>query len=403
MNYKLLTLIAIFLATFATPVVAQEFTLTDSTDQSAEISWPVVEKPKTSISLNEAATESNEIIENEPTFVSVEVSEIPVTSVSVENVEEIEEAPVAAKPEETEEAPAVVSDDVNVLEVQSKQVTFLTADNAELISSDERVAIIAENVDAKKSYGVMLKITNQSHDWIEVHTKSKPFPPRILDPFKEDVYLLVGDPGETFFISVRSNDDRPTWIEVQIEGDGSESGGIIGKWAKLQQISKMEADKINDPSTRSLLAKAYSDALVSVDNMTLSDAKKNVVKARKAALSARTTFESNWFVYLQKVGDEADKAEDTADYKAAISAIIAGLSPPATAGVQGTSINTVSEDIVENVIWSTDLGIIQGTPIYVEPPQLYQNNPVLINNVDCVGCKNGRRIIGNANIRTFRR
>lgn len=195
--------------------------------------------------------------------------------------------------------------------IGQSQVVFLSAETAEVAVDGERVAIIAEGLSPSRQYGVVVTAP-ESTKWIEVHDSKKPFPPVVSKPFRDNKYLVRGQPGQTFYLSLRG-EGPPVWAEIVIAPEvvppkpdkPEEPGPDPPKPAPgldgIEELSKQLADKLDDSATRVALASAITKACDDLDAMCksgqcpgLPQAKMTVVAAIEQTLALRAKPDKNW-------------------------------------------------------------------------------------------------------------
>jgi hypothetical protein len=185
--------------------------------------------------------------------------------------------------------------------VQLSQVTFLVADRAELATDGTRVVVLAEGLDDKREYGVIVKLAVPAK-WLEVHPIAKPFPPKVERPYKENSFLIRGAPGERFYVSIR-RDDGPTWIEVTVAPnlmpqpppvDPTPTDPPVNP-GTLTELSRSLSKAMQDPATSASLKASLSTAVSNLEALcrvsqcpTLPAARSQVIAAIERALLART-------------------------------------------------------------------------------------------------------------------
>lgn len=112
-------------------------------------------------------------------------------------------------------------------DVTISQVTYVRADSAEVIPSDGGVIIFAEGLKSDKQLAVKLLIENQEVTSLEVSKLVEingltfaVFPPTVVPPLPEkpNTFIITGDSGERFGVSIRSS-GSPQWLEVKIAGE----------------------------------------------------------------------------------------------------------------------------------------------------------------------------------------
>lgn len=252
------------------------------------------------------------------------------------------------------DAPAPIAEKT---EVTSSQVVFLVADSAEVMPIDvegaPRVSIIAKNLDVELKHGVMVEVVNQPNRFIAVYKILDPksnlvaFPPQYLQPVegKESTYLIIGDPGDAYWVEVRSN-EAPIVVKVEIEGDKSPPiGEPIGDFKSLEENARALVTALAEHDVQSALHAAY--ASLSLDEP-LSSGIKELLDTQESVLrklGAAKQLDKDWFAgWVQPIDAELDALvssgaiKTSADLSKAVSAIASGILPAVPAkSVVGTS------------------------------------------------------------------
>jgi hypothetical protein len=108
------------------------------------------------------------------------------------------------------------------------------------------------------------------------------------------------------------------------------------RWSKLQETGKSNADKVNDPTTRSRLKSSIAATILAIDAQcqagqcpTLADAKAMAFKAIESTLLTRTgqSAMTHWETWRKGNQAELDRLglSDVKDYSSALKAMAAGL------------------------------------------------------------------------------
>lgn len=116
-----------------------------------------------------------------------------------------------------------------LLKVDVQQITFLRASAAQILPQDDGVAILAEDLADTREFAAKIVITDQPNEYIEASRLLNvdgitvaEFPPLVITPISEgedtNTYLLSGNPGDRFGVSIRSGGVVPQWLEVKIDG-----------------------------------------------------------------------------------------------------------------------------------------------------------------------------------------
>lgn len=235
------------------------------------------------------------------------------------------------------EDPWLPSDDAS--EAKVIQVSFLVADAVELAKDGDRVAILAENLDPKREYGVVI-VASEKAKWIEVHTQDRPFPPRVERPYKDNRFLIRGTPGQKFYVSIRG-DDIPSWLEVVVAPTTQpiDPAPVDPKPpAPIDDLTALSRDlsqKMQDAKTSSELKAALTIKVNELDALckqnkcpTLDAAKRDVMATIDRTFLARSTPNKDWLKGWRDPVSKALSAKNyaaTAAYVAAVRAVADGL------------------------------------------------------------------------------
>lgn len=230
--------------------------------------------------------------------------------------------------------PSVGSDEPKVI-----QVSFLVADAVELAKDGDRVAVLAENLDPKREYGVVI-VASEKAKWIEVHTQDKPFPPRVERPYKDTRFLIRGTPGQKFYVSIRG-DEIPSWLEVVVapSSEPEQPPPVDPKPpAPIEDLTALSRDlsqKMNDAKTSSELKAALTIKVNELDALckqnkcpTLDAAKREVMGTIDRTFLARSTPNKDWLKGWRDPVSKALAAKNpttTVAYVLAIRAVAEGL------------------------------------------------------------------------------
>lgn len=155
------------------------------------------------------------------------------------------------------------------METALTPVTFLTADAAEIIEKPgtDGVAIFAEGLKAGAQYGMLLTVSNQPVDWIEVHPATF-FPVKVLRPIRPNAFLIEGKVGEVFYVSIRAGSVPPVWMTVTIVTDNpvpTDPPVDPPTDGAIEQLSRARANAVNDPPTRAVLKVDLNTAIAAAE------------------------------------------------------------------------------------------------------------------------------------------
>lgn len=226
--------------------------------------------------------------------------------------------------------------------VKLSQVTFLVADRAEIATDGTRVVVLAEGLDDKREYGVIVKLDVPAK-WLEVHPIAKPFPPKVERPYKENSFLIRGAPGERFYVSIR-RDDGPTWIEVVVapnlmpQPPPVEPGPVDPppvNPGSLTELSRSLSKAMGDSATSATLKASLGTAVSNLEALcrasqcpTLPAARSQVIAAIERALLDRKNPSKDWLKGWREPISKAinDKNPvDTKTYVALVRSVVDGI------------------------------------------------------------------------------
>lgn len=188
------------------------------------------------------------------------------------------------------------------LEVKVSAVTYLSAEAAEVLpDGPSAVVVFVEGLKPGRKYGAILAVENQPVEFIEVHAASHPFPPTVQKPFRDNAFLIAGNPGEVFYVSVRALGQPPTWHTITIAGDAGAVDPVDPVKpvpvpdGEIRKLSKARADALNDPPTRTRLKASLTAVVEQVEAMCVagncpdvSAAARMVVAAIESVMASRT-------------------------------------------------------------------------------------------------------------------
>jgi hypothetical protein len=212
-------------------------------------------------------------------------------------------------------------------------VTYQQADSAEVLKQDQGVIVIAEGLKPTAKFAAKITVVNQNSDYIEVFPQKKPFPPLVVEQFRPGEYLIQGEPGDKFNISVRSANTKPVWLVAEIPALPGETKPPVSSDSDLEPLKKavvQNAVATKDATTAKALAAAFR-AIDFAQAKTLEDAVKTLKLARAKVFNDRN-FSTNWSVYLSYVDAEYDrlKIKSVNDYRRAVLANADALDAAAT-------------------------------------------------------------------------
>lgn len=202
-----------------------------------------------------------------------------------------------------EPVPDPVPNQVVPLEVSQVPIVYLSAGAAEVIPAGDRVLIFAEDLQPGKRFGMIIRVVNQPVEFIEVHPKANPFPPRVLEPMRPGTFLIEGNLGDVFYVSIRAYGEAPTWETVTIVGDGVDPDPVDpdptdpppATDGEIEKLSRARADALNDPPTRVALKASLESAIAKLeqacaagDCADLPSTVQTAVAAIEAAMAQRT-------------------------------------------------------------------------------------------------------------------
>lgn len=195
--------------------------------------------------------------------------------------------------------PDPVPDRSAPLEVSQIPIVYLKAAAAEVIPSGDGVLIFAEELKPGNRYGMILRVANQPVEFAEVHPKANPFPPQVIQPFRNNTFLIEGNVGDVFYVSIRAYGEAPTWETVTItRGDDPGPGPVDPPPVtdgEIEKLSRARADALNDPPTRTALKASLMAAIAKVEALCASGdcpdvtgAARELVVAIETAMGQRT-------------------------------------------------------------------------------------------------------------------
>lgn len=187
-------------------------------------------------------------------------------------------------------------------QVPVEQVTLVRAKAAEVVQEKDTVLIIAKELELKPLYAIRLVIPDtkyiQVYNIVTINGQSfASFPPKIYEPNPN--YLILGKPGDKLGISIPNSNGPPIYQEATIAPSITpppptpEDPPPPSGFDDLKRISKEEADKVNDPQTRTKLIEAYNSVLV--PGKSWDQLRADLTTARQLVLNSRPTpVKTNW-------------------------------------------------------------------------------------------------------------
>lgn len=268
-----------------------------------------------------------------------------------------------------------------ILKVDVQQITFLRASAAQILPQDEGVAILAEDLEDTREYAAKIVITDQPNEYIEASRlltvdgiTVAEFPPLVITPISEgegtNTYLLSGNPGDRFGVSIRSS-VVPQWLEVKIDGpstpdpdqpDPDEPEPPAGDLtpADLTAIENTVVSAVKslaDPITQAEI-KSELEALVenfpteraAAVTETQNAIARGLVKSAPKLKPPYKDWKGKFRTPLDAaiVGIEA-KADTAAEFKQIVQAIVKGLGTPVQATAQAAQSKRVKKVFYRNV------------------------------------------------------
>lgn len=206
--------------------------------------------------------------------------------------------------------------------VETTPVTFYEADSATVVKNGDKVRVMLEGNSGQVGYGVVVDTKNESLKYIEVHDEKKPFPPNVLEPFEPGKFLVAGQPGSVFWISIRAEGSPPVWMSITVGDRGppqSDPANQIYEW--------VYENKPDDKKTADVLASYYAAAVKECrdNNYNLPRSKTTVSNARKRALLSLNRLSVDWSDFFTGLNSLIESTKNVPDYLQKIEATINGL------------------------------------------------------------------------------
>jgi len=228
-------------------------------------------------------------------------------------------------------------------------ISYFEADNAFILEKEGKKIVITENASNLK-YGVKLILIDTPNKYIEVHDEKKPFPPKVLRPYADNEYLIEGEVGQRFYVSIRS-DNFPTWIEVVIQKTGppntdNPTDPPVDPPADPPALTDL--DKIikeflpNDPITQKVIVDSYKVSLAQIkadSALDLAKSKEMVSRNRGAALLTLPSLSTSWNIFLLNLETYVSGIKTKEDYIKFLDYLISKLNI-------GTSTSFLSDDLL---------------------------------------------------------
>lgn len=258
-------------------------------------------------------------------------------------------------------------------------VTLIKAASAEILSSDDGVLVLVEDLEPDAVSGVLLTIKDEPVDYIEAYDivvvqgrKLAVLPPTTPDALqsKPGSYLITGQPGEKKFIAVRAGKSS-TWFEIEIKGRTTPDpedppapgeGPTQDDLKAITQIASSAAQSLDDQPT----AKSIASSLSSIVNDLDSDFDKAIAQYRSAIASgllnspARPPYKDWRQVFRVPIDAklsglaEASRLSTSAHLQSIIKAIIDGLSSMAQTSMDSVITVYTAESCAPCKQWMLD-------------------------------------------------
>ena len=207
-------------------------------------------------------------------------------------------------------------------EIETTPVTFYEAKSATVVDNGDEVRVMLQGGSGQVGYGVVVDTKNEALQYIEVHDEKKPFPPNVLEPFEPGKFLVAGQPGSVFWISIRADGAPPVWMSITVGERGpplSEPDSDLYKWVLN--------NKPNDQKTADVLASYYASAVKECqeNDYNLPQSKVTVSSARKRALLSLDSLDVDWSGFFIGLNQEIDPTNDVPSYLKKINSVIEAL------------------------------------------------------------------------------
>jgi hypothetical protein len=207
-------------------------------------------------------------------------------------------------------------------DVETTPVTFYEAKSATVVEHGDDVRVMLQGGSGKVGYGVLVDTKNEAIKYIEVHDEKKPFPPNVLEPFEPGRFLVAGEPGSVFWISIRADGSPPVWLSITVGERGppqAEPDDRIYEW-----VIKNRPD---DAKTAEALAGYYANAIAECQkgSYNLAQAKTTISAARRRALLSLDRLSVDWSDFFFELNRQIEPIQDVPSYLQKIDAIVKAL------------------------------------------------------------------------------
>lgn len=207
-------------------------------------------------------------------------------------------------------------------EVETTPVTFYEADKATVVDNGESVRVMLEGGTGQVGHGVVVDTKNANLQYIEVHDEKKPFPPNVLKPYEPGKFLVAGEPGSVFWISIRAENSPPVWLSITVSERGppqSGPGSAVYEWV-LEY-------KPEDQKTAKVLADYYEAAVKECrDNKyNLAQSKVSVSSARKRAFLSLSSLSVDWSDFVSQLNEKIEPTQNVEEYLQQIELVVKAL------------------------------------------------------------------------------
>jgi hypothetical protein len=144
----------------------------------------------------------------------------------------------------------------------------------------------------------------------------------VLEPFEPGKFLVAGEQGSVFWISIRADGSPPVWISITVGERGppqTEPDGGIYEW--------VIKNKPDDKKTAEALAGFYESAIKECEkgNYNLAQAKTTISAARRRALLSLDRLSVDWSDFFFELNRQIEPIQDVPSYLKKIAAIVEAL------------------------------------------------------------------------------